>query len=489
MNEDVSITKILLLASNPKEMTKLRLEEEARDIEEGLRRAKDRDRFLFKSRWAVCPEDIRRGILDFSPNVVHFSGHGVEEDGGLIFENEAGQAQPVSPKALSGLFRLFSKHVRCVVLNACYSKIQADAIAQHINFVVGMQREIKDRSAIAFSVGFYDALGASRSIEEAYDFGCNAIHLKGLEEQHIPILKKRKYLRDAPNTDSHNATIQNKKETASRVAVITSTIEYNLVLSGRLEEADKQTVEAIVSHLRKLTKDTQLTIKKVERGSIKLTLEGSERGFNKLTTLFDSGELDQIAGFNVQSIRRKEDSPYTQLNNAFLAILSADKPHPTFISVALALRQYRLESNYDPEYVLNEAYLRAITGIERGRMISNYPGWIRLTSRHIVQELSRSKQKKEAALNIVEQESIPAPYVPEEVLTEDYWRIREALASLTQFEQDVLRLNVVRGMDWSSIRRVLIDVGYSPVSTNRLSQIKKQSLRKLRKAYETMSIS
>lgn len=202
-----STTKILFLASNPKGMDELRLDKEARDVKEGLRLAKDRDWFTIKSQWATRPKDVCREILHFSPNVVHFSGHGAE-DGGLAFENEVGQVQLVSPDALAGLFKLFSEHVRCVVLNACYSEIQFDAIAQHISFVIGMRQEIGDQAAIEFSVGFYDALGAGRSVESAYEFGCNAIHMAGIQENLTPVLKKR---RDANNHEEYTSHVEDRR--------------------------------------------------------------------------------------------------------------------------------------------------------------------------------------------------------------------------------------------------------------------------------------
>lgn len=57
------------------------------------------------------------------------------------------------------------------VLNACYSEAQAKAIARHIDYVIGMQQAIGDTAAIAFSAGFYQALGDGRNIEEAYKMG------------------------------------------------------------------------------------------------------------------------------------------------------------------------------------------------------------------------------------------------------------------------------------------------------------------------------
>jgi hypothetical protein len=78
-----------------------------------------------------------------------------------------------------------------VVLNACYSETQAEAIHQHIDCVVGMNNPIGDRAAIEFAVGFYDALGAGRPYDQAYHFGCSAIALESIPEAMTPVLKFR----------------------------------------------------------------------------------------------------------------------------------------------------------------------------------------------------------------------------------------------------------------------------------------------------------
>lgn len=54
-----------------------------------------------------------------------------------------------------------------------------------------MKSTISDDAALEFAVGFYDALGAGRSIEDAFQFGSNAIALKALPEDQIPVLKKK----------------------------------------------------------------------------------------------------------------------------------------------------------------------------------------------------------------------------------------------------------------------------------------------------------
>jgi CHAT domain-containing protein len=180
----------LLLASNPKGTQSLRLQEEEREIKERLRLA-GYGKLPIYSTEATRPRDIQQAMLDFRPQIVHFSGHGAGQEG-LVFEDATGQEKLVSSEALANLFRLFSKRVECVVLNACYSKFQAEAITCHINYVIGMNHAIGDRAAIEFAIGFYTALGAGESIEFAYELGCNAIQLQGIPEHLTPVLFVKK---------------------------------------------------------------------------------------------------------------------------------------------------------------------------------------------------------------------------------------------------------------------------------------------------------
>jgi hypothetical protein len=184
------IRKILFLASNPTDTGRLRLDMEVREVEEGLKRSNERDRFELIPKFAVRVDDLRRSLLDHPPRIVHFSGHGAGVDG-IVVENDQGESSEVPTDALARLFELCSGHIECVVLNACYSDAQADAIAKHIPYVIGMKAAVSDDAAVAFAVGFYDALGVGKSIEEAFEFGRNAIALKGIPEHLNPVLKKK----------------------------------------------------------------------------------------------------------------------------------------------------------------------------------------------------------------------------------------------------------------------------------------------------------
>ncbi len=181
---------IIFLASDPTDAARLRLGEELREIQEKLQLARLRDRFELHQRMSVRPVDISQALLDTHPQVVHFSGHGAPT-GELCFEDVLGGTQPVSPDALAALFEQFADQVNCVLLNACYSETQAKAIAKHINYVIGMSKAIGDKAAIAFALGFYQALGAGRTIEDAYKLGCVQIRLQGIPEHLTPVFIKK----------------------------------------------------------------------------------------------------------------------------------------------------------------------------------------------------------------------------------------------------------------------------------------------------------
>ncbi|NEU74033.1 CHAT domain-containing protein [Hassallia byssoidea VB512170] len=179
--------KILFLTADPSDESRLRLGQELRDIKARLGKP---GRFQLEQRESVRVGDITDAIFDVEPQIVHFSGHG-KSTGELCFENEVGKVQSVKPDALAAMFKLFAQSINCVVMNACYSEIQAKAIAQHIPFVIGMNDAIGDKAAIAFAVGFYKALAANRSIEDAYEFGCVEIRLQGIPEHLKPVIYKK----------------------------------------------------------------------------------------------------------------------------------------------------------------------------------------------------------------------------------------------------------------------------------------------------------
>jgi hypothetical protein len=235
-----SARKILILAANPTNSPRLRLDEEFREIDEGLKRSLNRDKFELTAKWAVTSRDFYRHILEIKPHIIHFSGHGAGEDG-IVLEGEDGKAQLVPTDALASLFKLFAgKGLELVLFNACFSEVQADAIVRYIPYVTGMTKEIGDKAAISFAVAFYDALGAGHEIEFAFDLACTVIHMRGIPEHLTPVLKKNVSVDYFPSSSSPSSTSTSneffKKNKQIELENIQKDIDNNMGIINRLKE-------------------------------------------------------------------------------------------------------------------------------------------------------------------------------------------------------------------------------------------------------------
>ena len=187
---------VSFLAANPLNSMRLSLDEEARAIEEKLRDSQLRDCVTIKTRWAVRPEDLQQALLEDRPTIVHFSGHGSGTAGIVLHSADQAAEERLAADALADLFRVLKDDIRVVVLNACYSEVQARAIVNEIDFVVGMAESIGDDAAISFAAAFYRGLGFGRAISTAFDLGLNELKLIGLsQEVSVPRLFVR------PNVD------------------------------------------------------------------------------------------------------------------------------------------------------------------------------------------------------------------------------------------------------------------------------------------------
>lgn len=165
---------ILYLAASPRDMEPLRSDLEMRKVQERMQLARHSDRYGIEYRPAARLVDVTQALLDFEPQVVHFSGHG-QDDGCLFLEDENGFSKAATPEGLAGLFGQHKSAIQCVIVNACHSLRLATAMARHIRYVVGMRCEIGDEAAIIFSVGFYQGIFGGQSVPDAFDRGC--LHL------------------------------------------------------------------------------------------------------------------------------------------------------------------------------------------------------------------------------------------------------------------------------------------------------------------------
>jgi hypothetical protein len=202
-NQPPKKTKVLFLASNPANTNTIQLDEESRLITQKIRASELRDSIEFISAWAVRTDDLLQLLNEHNPDVLHFSGHG-NSNGELILVDSSGDAKPVNADALRSLLKILKGNIKLVIFNSCFSSVQAKAVYDLVDCVIGMSKPISDDAAIVFSGSFYRAIGFGLSIKEAYEQGIVAIELEGMQENDTP------QLYCAPNTDSLEKVLVSK---------------------------------------------------------------------------------------------------------------------------------------------------------------------------------------------------------------------------------------------------------------------------------------
>ena len=210
-NKELPVNNVVLfLASNPSNTALLQLEKEFVRISSGLQDSNHN--FDLKSKFAVTPFKFQLAAMNYKPRIIHFSGHGKgiasddysegsrdvgfmpEPDSGILLQDESGHSKIVKESTLEQLFEIFSEEFQLdlVILNACYSKLQAESIFKYVPHVIGMRAAVEDTTAIEFSKGFYAHLAQSNNIELSFKLAQNLIGMEGLNDEDKPVLLIRK---------------------------------------------------------------------------------------------------------------------------------------------------------------------------------------------------------------------------------------------------------------------------------------------------------
>jgi hypothetical protein len=286
---------VLFLAANPLQVPALQLGEECRAIEDKVRRSKFSTQIRFRSRWAARPHDLLQALNEDDPTVLHFSGHGAG-DCGLCFQSEDGSALYVEADSLAQIMKVAGSSVILVVLNACYSEVQAQKLAAHVPCVVGMPSAIGDEAAIVYASAFYQALASGRSVTNAHEQGVAALgipsgdaRLRDVDRESVPPDLSPKLL-SRPDTDANKLFLVGKP-TGKRPCI--------LVLKARLEDFDDDALARLTNELRQLSGDLSLEIVDIKEGSVHVTLSISAAGANRILELRETGRLESLLGFEL----------------------------------------------------------------------------------------------------------------------------------------------------------------------------------------------
>lgn len=180
---------VLYLMANPIKRHTLRVDAEVKSVKDEIQRSRFRDNIVLHQSPATDIEAVLRGLNDYSPRIVHFSGHGssggVAMDGGGIKRTKA---RFVTFDLLGKAFAATDKPPEIVVLNACQSVGASSALLCTVKAIVVMQNAVSDVAAVAFATQFYGAIASGQSLQAAFDQGCVAVEAVSLGEGSTPRL-------------------------------------------------------------------------------------------------------------------------------------------------------------------------------------------------------------------------------------------------------------------------------------------------------------
>lgn len=117
-------------------------------------------------------------------------------------------------------FRHYKDNIRIVILNDCYSKVQAEVITSIIDCAIGMNSAITDDAAITFVSSFYRAIGFGRSVQEAFNQAKVALLLEEIPEENVPELLVK------PGIDASKIILINGKESEEAVQTVNPPRKY-----------------------------------------------------------------------------------------------------------------------------------------------------------------------------------------------------------------------------------------------------------------------
>jgi RNA polymerase sigma factor (sigma-70 family) len=265
-------------------------------IVDKIRKSKFRDQLRFRSWWAARPADLLQALIEDMPAVLHFSGHGYGHEG-LCFQSDDGGETSVTTDALAQVMRAAGASVTVVVLNACYSEIQAQALVTHIPCVVGMPEAIGDEAAILYAESFYSALASGKSVGNAHQFGLAALALH-------PTSGHTRHIRSTETTldEASPKLLTRSYIDAERIYIVPRKTRCMVVIRATMDEFNAVMLTRAVEELHRWTGDLSVQIIDLDEGSVRLTVLLSPVAAKLLVELRANGQLTQICGFEVTAV-------------------------------------------------------------------------------------------------------------------------------------------------------------------------------------------
>jgi hypothetical protein len=183
---------ILTLMSDPVRDDKLAFDEELRAMQQVLIGARYGSQVSLELLPAPGLSGLGSALLTHHPAIVHVTGRGGGEEGGIALAAAPASPRPASAQELGDFFLDKAPLIRCVFLNGCYTREVGLAIARHVECVIGTPRSFPDDAALLFAMSFYQALANGQPIGTAFSYGTRVVRQMGLSSRKItPVIHAR----------------------------------------------------------------------------------------------------------------------------------------------------------------------------------------------------------------------------------------------------------------------------------------------------------
>jgi hypothetical protein len=184
-------------------------------------------------------------------------------------------------------------------------------------------------------------------------------------------------------------------------------------------------------------------------------------------------------------------SSYAVSDNPFRALIEANTSETRRLPVFVKryLRQFNLDTYYDPTYIISEAYSLGINRLNSGYEISQPLFWIRKTSYDIIRELSRSERKRRTRLTQPPEVSETLERTSRTNLErrDSVEQLQQALKQLKVADQKLITMRMVERLSWEEIGKRLASDGEQVLSEAVLRARKGRAWRRLLQIYHNES--
>jgi hypothetical protein len=193
-----SVSRVLILYSNPADTARLRLDKEHRAVEGVLERA-NLPNATVRRLHAASVDDIAMALKGQQYEILQFSGHG--SPGGFYLESaRLDTGELLSPERAAALLRLASPDLKAALFLSCFSASSISHLIEVAPYLITISCQADDDAAIQFVTAFYDSYFRQGSIEQAFSAGLCCLDYLDKGQDLKPVLSRRAQVKGSTRT-------------------------------------------------------------------------------------------------------------------------------------------------------------------------------------------------------------------------------------------------------------------------------------------------